>query len=252
MEQSTARTARFYLTHGALPLALAVAAVLGLEHSGFDTWAADACFDPALGNFPWRKHWLTEDLIHKAGKNAAIGVGLVAIALLVASRWKRGLVSWRRPLAYFVACMALGPLAASAWKDASSKRCPWDLVVYGGFAQADVILESDPPEHRRGCFPCGQASAGFALASGYFALRGRAPRWSKRALWIGLAYGTLLGFGRVLQGAHYPSHVVATAGVCWSVALVLYEVALRRRDDQRRALALASSAAGWRASERVV
>lgn len=230
---ATSKVTRFYLVHGVIPIALGVAAVIALEHTGFDRWLTDACFDPAIQNFPLRKHWLTEDVVHKAGKNAAIGVGVVAIGLLIASRWKRALVSWRRGLVYFVACMAIGPLISSGWKDVSHKRCPWDLAVYGGFAASDQILDDDPPQHRRGCFPCGQASAGFSLAAGYFALRGRRRRAARFALVFGLSYGTLLGIGRILQGAHFASHVVATAVVCWSVSLVLYEVLLRRRDDQR-------------------
>lgn len=221
---------RFWLVHLVAPLLVGVAAIGALHLSGLDRAALDAAFDESTGSFPWRRHVATERVLHWGGKHLAMAVAFVAAVLLAASWRKRALVAWRGPLALFVASMVLGPLATSAGKSLSTARCPWDLERYGGFARHEVNHVADGTVGRRGCFPCGQASAGFALMSSYFALRRRRPRWARVGLWLGFGYGALLGAGRVLQGAHYPSHVVGTALVCWTVALLLYAATLRRSE----------------------
>jgi membrane-associated PAP2 superfamily phosphatase len=220
---------RFWLVHAVIPVVAGSAAVVALERSGADRALTDAFFDAELGDFPWRHRWLTEVFVHQVGKQIVIAFGVLLAIGLLASRWKPRLAARRRTMAYLLASLALGPLVTAGWKDLSDKRCPWDLKVYGGFADTDRVLPTDPPKHHRGCFPCGHASGGYALTSLYFAFRDTDRKWARRGLWIGLGYGTVLGIARMAQGAHYASHVVATAVVCWTIALVLYELILRRR-----------------------
>ncbi len=230
---SRGSSAVFWMTHLVAPLVVGGVAIGWLQASGWDRAALDAAFDPASGKFPWRHHWLTEDVIHGGGKNLVIALAALVALVLLASRWKPALIGWRGSLALFLAALLLGPLATSLGKNLSNARCPWDLERYGGFAKHETNHAEDGTVGRRGCFPCGQASAGFALTAGYFALRRRRPRVARAALGLGLVYGTVLGVGRVLQGAHYPSHVVGTALVCWNTSLVLYVATLKRGEDQR-------------------
>jgi membrane-associated PAP2 superfamily phosphatase len=46
------------------------------------------------------------------------------------------------------------------------------------------------------------------------------------ALVIGFACGFALGFGRIMQGAHFLSHNLWAAWVCWMVALALWALIL--------------------------
>ena len=109
------RGARYWALHAGLPLALGALAFAVFETSSLDKCLADAFFDPALGDFPWRHHWFTEDVVHTLGKNLVIAFGVGLLVALIASRWKRALVSWRRPLAYVFVSMVIGPLLTSAW-----------------------------------------------------------------------------------------------------------------------------------------
>jgi len=43
-----------------------------------------------------------------------------------------------------------------------------------------------------------------------------------------LLLGFALGMGRVAQGAHFVSHNLWSALICWLVVLALYELLLRR------------------------
>ncbi|NUP97068.1 MAG: phosphatase PAP2 family protein [Planctomycetaceae bacterium] len=228
--------ARFLALHVGLPLALAALLLAVFELTPLDTAIEDRFYDPQSREFPWRHTFLFEDLIHDAGKIVVIAFGVLVLGAFVASFFRERIASWRRPLAYVFLTLALGPAATSGWKDLSPKHCPWDLAMYGGHAPHTTLLEPVPEGVKRGrCFPCGQASSGFSLMALYFALRHRNRKLARRGLWLGLAYGGTLGFGRMVQGAHFLSHVLTTALVCWLVAWLLYEVVLRKSEERRTA-----------------
>ena len=57
----------------------------------------------------------------------------------------------------------------------------------------------------------------------YFVGLVRRNRWLSRAgLALGIAAGLVLGLGRMLQGAHFLTHVLWSGIVCWLVILGLY------------------------------
>lgn len=225
---------RFLALHLALPLALAAALLVVFELTPLDTAIADRFYDPIERAFPLRNTFLLEYVVHDAGKIVVIVFGVFVLGAFVASFRRERLRDWRSVLLYVFLVLALGPMVTSGWKDISPKHCPWDLEMYGGHAPHTTLLEPLPEGVKRGrCFPCGQASGGFSLVALYFALRLRDRRLARRGLWFGLGYGALLGFGRMLQGAHFLSHVLTTALVCWLVALALYELVLRRSEEAR-------------------
>jgi membrane-associated PAP2 superfamily phosphatase len=225
---------KYLALHLGLPLALALALVPLFEFTPIDTAIEDRFYDPVTRTFPLRNTFLLEDVVHDAGKIAVILFGVAVLGAWIASfrseRWRE----WRRPALYVFLVLGLGPTATSGWKDLSPKHCPWDLEMYGGDAPHTSLLEPVPAGVKRGrCFPCGQASSGYSLVALYFALRLRDRRRARQGLWLGLIYGSILGFGRMLQGAHFLSHVLTTALVCWLVAFVVYELVLRRSEEQR-------------------
>lgn len=80
------------------------------------------------------------------------------------------------------------------------------------------------------CWPSGHASAGFCLFAWYFAaLRLERRRVALYLLAGVIVIGSLLSVGRVAQGAHFVSHCLWSAAVCWFVTLALYEALLRWR-----------------------
>jgi len=72
-----------------------------------------------------------------------------------------------------------------------------------------------------GCFPAGHASAGFAFIGGFFALRHTLPRTARRWLAGALAAGLVLGLAQQVRGAHYMSHTLWTAWLCWASAALV-------------------------------
>ena len=72
------------------------------------------------------------------------------------------------------------------------------------------------------CFPAGHASAAFAYLAGWFVLRRSVARAvAMRWLAAALAAGLLLGLAQQVRGAHYMSHTLWTAWICWTVGLAL-------------------------------
>lgn len=223
---------RFYLLHLGGALLLAAATLVAIEAGGFDWRLSDLFFDPALRRFPLREHWFLEGAVHAGFRNAVVVLSLGVLAAWIASFRVRGLKRFRRTLMFIFLSMLLSSSAVSMLKSVSGKHCPYDLLEYGGNAPYTALLEPLPAGIKPGkCWPGGHASSGFCLFGFYFAASWLGRR---RLAMVALTAALLLGFGagtgRVMQGAHFLSHNVWSALVCWLVTLALYEVLLRRRE----------------------
>jgi len=179
--------------------------------------------------FPWRDNPFLVHVMHEGAKNLS---WLLLVGLFVAIHWPVGVLR-RLPTAARVQ-LALSVLASvlavSLLKHASDTSCPWDVKEFGGVAQyvshwAWGVRDGGPG----GCFPAGHASAAFAFLGGFFVLRHVAPRAAVVWLCVALIAGLVLGAAQQLRGAHYMSHTLWTAWVCWTVGFVIELAVTRRR-----------------------
>jgi membrane-associated PAP2 superfamily phosphatase len=222
----------FLRRHLLAALGLAAALLLVFELTPLDAAIAGHFYDPGLGRFPLRDDWFLEVVMHGWAKAALFAFGFLVLAGLLLTLALRRLERWRRPLLFLFLALALGPGAVAALKSATGRHCPWDLEPYGGAYPHVRLLHERPPGVPPGrCFPGGHAAGGFALMSLYFLGHGRRPGLARAALAGGFAAGLALGFGRMLQGAHFLSHNLWAAWVCWVVALGLYALLLEGRRD---------------------
>lgn len=191
--------------------ALALVALLLWEASGLDRWAAHL-FGSAAG-FALRDDWLASRVLHDGGRLlgwVVLGAMLLDAAWLTIAGPSRA--ERLRAIGATLLCLLMVPLL----KRASRTSCPWDLVEFGGSASyvPHWMLGSFDagPGH---CFPSGHAVAAFAFFSGYFLFRSTRPAvartWLAAVLIAGLAYG----WGQLARGAHYPSHTLWSAWLCW-------------------------------------
>lgn len=198
-------------------------AMVGLGH--LDTWLADRIF--ALGGYQWawRDAYLTEDVLHVFGRNASIALWLVTFMVWLAALKRPAMSALRRPLAYLFLAILLSTLLVGFLKAWSNMDCPWDLVRYGGERPYVGFFELRPAGLDRGrCFPAGHASGGYAWLSLYFFLAVARPRWRWAGLACGLGLGLVFGVAQQLRGAHFLSHDISTAAICWLVSLVLFRM----------------------------
>lgn len=186
------------------------------DASGLDLVMA-RWFGSASG-FPLESHWLWRKLLHD---DARLWPWVLELYLLVGMFVPLG--SFKRlPMARRVQ-LALTTLAAlltvSTIKLYSHTSCPWDLQEFGGVAtHVSHWALGLRDGGTGGCFPAGHASAGFAFVGGFFAFRhvlpGTARRWLAGAMLVGLVFG----MAQQVRGAHYMSHTLWTAWLCWTVA----------------------------------
>lgn len=186
------------------------------DASGLDLVMA-RWFGSASG-FPLESHWLWRKLLHD---DARLWPWVLELYLLVGMFVPLGSLK-RLPMARRVQ-LALTTLAAlltvSTIKLYSHTSCPWDLQEFGGVAtHVSHWALGLRDGGTGGCFPAGHASAGFAFVGGFFAFRhvlpGTARRWLAGAMLVGLVFG----MAQQVRGAHYMSHTLWTAWLCWTVA----------------------------------
>lgn len=247
----TARAA-FLLRHLA-PVLPAVAVLLALETTALDFTVSAWFFDPVAGIFPLRYSQALEVIGHQWARKAVVGVGCFIFALWLLSCALPELKPHRRLLLFLSLAMAFAPLTVAVLKAASARHCPWNLQEFGGFAPHLSLFASPqrgfPPGH---CFPGGHASAGYCLLAFYFAgyaLGNR--RLAAAGLWGGLTAGTAFGMARVAQGAHFLSHNLWSALVCWLVMVGIYVLVIGARQDVRPIPAAASLGADFRKGGRI-
>lgn len=194
--------------------------------TGLDGWVMQQLADG--DGFPLRHQWWLEKVMHGAARHLATAL-YIGVLLMV---WRP--VGPFRSLSRVVRVEAavgvtLGLLAVRWMKRLSTTSCPWDLQAFGGVAHYVShwnwgVLDGGPGQ----CFPGGHASAALAfvalalpwLTSVVAEERHLGRQWLLGVLGSGLA----LGLAQTLRGAHFPSHTLWTALVCWAVALANHQV----------------------------
>lgn len=172
--------------------------------------------------YPWMEqvghHWI---------KGIPILLSVFYLVTLV-STWRHYRVEPRletlqhiRRIAFILVGLLITLLAVVILKRNTGVVCPWSSVPFGG----DELIRSPTwPWHKLpgNCWPSGHAGTGFCFLVMYFAWRDTAPR--KACLWFALAvvFGVFCSVIRIMQGAHFLSHCVATFLIDWLILGVLY------------------------------
>ncbi|MGD2152307.1 MAG: phosphatase PAP2 family protein [Gemmatimonadales bacterium] len=156
---------------------------------------------------------------------AAIALGLLALLAYNLVRKRAPGPFNTRVVLFLLAALAVGPglVVHTVFKDQWGRARPRDIVRFGGdktFTPAFVISD----QCDRNCsFVAGHPSVPFYLMA--FALVARRRR---RLLFAGaIAFGALVGLGRIVQGAHFLSDVVFSGIFVFLVAYLLFRFAFR-------------------------
>ena len=209
-------------------LGLAPLAIMAMVTcTDLDLRLADAMYDRAAGQFPWRHAWVAEVFSHVLLKRVLVAMAGAVLALTafdaVRPRAWSGLrrAQWR----IVAACALLVPAAVALLKQASSSHCPWDLERYGGVAPYIRLLDALPKDIAPGhCLPAGHASSAlWLIAFAVFMLPAR-PRAAAAVFVAMLAFSGAVGWLQQMRGAHFLSHTLWSG---WIACAVLY-VLLRR------------------------
>lgn len=193
------------------------------EYVGLDLWLSRHFYDQGLGVWPYRRHWLMEDLLHRGGRNLVVVMAIVLFLLFIGSFFRAGLQPYRKDLAFVLVAGLSGPAIVGLFKTMTHIYSPWDLQIFGGKQPYIRIFDHVPVNAPVGhAFPAAHASGGFAWFSVFFALRRRAVPWYRLSLILPLALGLLFGFAQQVRGAHFLSHDLVSLGACWICAALWF------------------------------
>ncbi len=210
---------RDFLTGLVIPAALLIILIIVPPHA-FDLSISFAFFD---NGWPWHQNEVFSWVFYKLPKVVPflIALPLVIYMIKLVTRGERLLQHdlGRRAL-YVVVAMALSAITVWWLKDTTGVPCPWDVVHFGG--KANVTDPTFSLTHQHGsCWPSGHAGTGFVLFALYFALKDRWPRVAIATGLFAFIFGSVCGFARVMEGAHFVSHVVATGLIDWIICAAL-------------------------------
>jgi len=162
------------------------------------------------GKNPWAQ-------LYKFGPVPAIltGVGAFSVVALTIDRPK--LAPQRKLTAYLALVLVLGPgvLVNSILKENWGRPRPREVVELGGRLPFEPLLTIDKSSAGKS-FVSGHASMGFYFFAGGLALlAARRRRTGIAVLVLGAAFGTFIGMARIVQGGHFASDVLWSAGAVW-------------------------------------
>jgi membrane-associated PAP2 superfamily phosphatase len=243
-----------------LLIALAVAVVVGLAfglYPALDLKIAAPFFDPQRLGF-WARIdpaflWLR--LIGTYAVTAIVAPAFLALAWKLVQPRRRMLIPGRAAL-FMIATLALAPglVTNVILKDYWGRPRPIDVTAFGG--ESHFVPWWDPRgDCDKNCsFVAGEPSGAFwTLAPAALA----PPQWRMLAYAGALAFGAVIGFGRIAAGGHFFSDVafsgVFTFLIVWIVHGLIYRWPRTRITDEQVEGATARLALpGYAALERLV
>lgn len=196
---------------------------LAWDLTGWD-WAVMRALGTETG-FALRHDFWLEAVLHDGARRAAqLALAVVAVLSLrpLTQRHVPSLALPWQALAGVLACLVVAGLV----KRYSATSCPWELDAFGGVARYVSHWTWGLDDGGSGrCFPGGHASAAFAfwpVALTWMQTPSDGARRVGRWLWwLVLAAGLVLGGVQTLRGAHYPSHTLWTAVLCWTLTVLM-------------------------------
>lgn len=220
----------FLRNHLLLPLLGFVLLAAGLELSAVDLYLADMIYQAGGPGWTLRSSPLFSDILHDNAKTVVKMVGVALLLVAVVGQYVPRMQPYRRAIWYLALAMPLSGLLVGIGKDITHVDCPWNLLRYGGEHPYIRLFQAHPGDFKYGkCFPAGHASAGYTFVALYFFLALLRPRWKYYGLATGVILGLVFGIAQQMRGAHFLSHDLWTAAVCWFNSLGWYWMLFRRQ-----------------------
>jgi lipid A 4'-phosphatase len=202
-------------------LCFGLAATVLLEYWGADLTWTGVWYDSGGPAGGWiHGHQAPWSVLYDYGEIPTILLTIGAAVLFLAARLGKAPAHYQRPCLVVVLTVLLGPglLVNGILKNYWGRPRPAEIARFGGTWEFQRVGQIGIPGRGKS-FPSGHSSMGFAIASAS-AFYPYHPAIALGALGTGIAYGTLMGVGRMAQGGHFPTDIL------WSGVLVLFITAL--------------------------
>ena len=163
-------------------------------------------------------------LLYDHGHMPATTIGLVGLILFLLGLFLRKVARYRKVSLFLVLLLIVGPglIVNELLKQHWGRPRPAEVLDFDG-QQQFLSVWSKGVAGEGASFPSGHAAIGFYLCAPFFFLwaDGR-KRWAVVALTLGMGYGLLMGVGRIVQGAHFASDVLWSAGFIYLTGILFY------------------------------
>lgn len=200
-------------------------AALFVVFPDIDLWFSGLFWTREAGWYLGETWWAR--LFYEAVPLIVIGTALLLLVLFVHNLVRKTVLgpfsNWAVLVVFLTFLIGPGLVVNVVLKDNWGRARPRDIVEFGGertFTPAFVIAD----QCERNCsFTAGHPSAAFALvAFAFLAVRRR-----RAAVAAALMAGSLVGFGRIVQGGHFLSDVIFSGVFVVAIAWLLYTRVLR-------------------------
>ena len=204
-----------------------------LEFLEVDELVVAGFYDPVIQAFPLQHDFWTKTVLHDWGRNLLRVFGGLIVLLMIGSFFLQRLRPCRRVLVYLVVAISLSVGLVNLGKRVSNVDCPWDMQEYGGSVGHYHLFDAKPAGEQVGkCFPGGHSSGGFSLFALYFAGLALGVSRARCLLLAPLVIGSVFAIDQWARGAHFPSHDLTSAYLCWMLSLGIYWLMFVRGQSQ--------------------
>ena len=178
-----------------IPFLVLIIGTFVFRHTNLDITISKLFYVPDIGFFRQNSNpWI---FLYRYGCFPSILLALGGLFLFGIGLFSKKILRYRKVGLFLVLLMVIGP----------------GLIVNSTFKKTG----------EGSSFPSGHASMGYYLFAPYFFLaRTKKKGTSFFFLFLGLIHGTLMGIGRIAQGAHFASDILWSAGFVYFTGVGLY------------------------------
>ncbi len=171
-----------------------------------------------------KHYWLTQTWLHDGGHYLAIILYIAILLSYLLGVGTRYLSAYRHALAYLSISIPASTLTVSAIKRLTQVDCPWSVSAFGGERAYQFWLQSlwSPLPGADHCFPAGHASSAYMFLGLYLVSRQFFPQQARKVLMAVIILGVIFGLAQQLRGAHFISHDITSAFICWTVSYLIW------------------------------
>jgi lipid A 4'-phosphatase len=170
--------------------------------------------------------------LYTYGTIPGLTLTLGALAVYLAGAYAPALKAWRKPclLVVLTVIIAAGLLVNAVLKQYWGRPRPSQTIELGGKWDYRAIFPPGPPG-KGASFPCGHCTMGFVfLAMAGFWRQNKVLAFS--GVVTGMALGSLLSAGRMVQGAHFLSDTIWSLGIVVMTATIVHGHLVSGNDQQ--------------------
>lgn len=164
--------------------------------------------------------------LSRFGAIPAIITAISALSVLILGFGKPGLARSRKTSAFLFLSLIVGPgfIASFLLGEFWGRPQPNETLGLGGTSEFERLLNPDPSTGGHS-FVSGPASAGFYFFSAGLALLASGRRKTSLTLiLVAGIYGSVIGIASLVQGTHFASDILWSAGVVWFATAGLFHL----------------------------